>query len=57
MGLFTIFSLPSGYFASTTEFILNITNDLNDLIVMGFGLAVAFWFIPKVIDLIKHSIN
>jgi hypothetical protein len=55
MGLYTIFNLPIGYFASTTGFILNITTDLKDLIILGFGIAIAFYVLQKIILLIRYS--
>lgn len=57
MWVYAIFSLPSGYFSSTTDFILNLTTDLKDLIVLGFGIALAFYILPRIINLIKYSIK
>jgi hypothetical protein len=55
MGLFVYFALPTGYFASTTALLLGLSTDLKDLIILGLGIAIAFWVLPKMIDLIKYG--
>jgi len=55
--IYTIFLLPESYFASTTAFIFSLTTDLKALIVLGFGVSLAFYVLPKVINLIKHAIK
>lgn len=52
-----MFSLPSGFLASTTNIISQIFLDLKGLIILGFGLAVGFWIIAKIIVILKEGIG
>lgn len=52
-----IFSLPENYLASTTEMINILTTDLKGLIILALGLALAFYFLNKIIGLIRSTMK
>lgn len=52
-----MFSLPSGFLASTTQIMGQIFSDLKEPIILGFGLAIGFWVITKVISLIYEGVR
>jgi len=52
-----IFSLPENFLASTTQIIGFLSSDLKDLIVLALGLALAFYFLNKLIGLIHSTMR
>lgn len=52
-----MFSLPSGFIASTTVMIGQIFIDLKSLIILGFGIAIGFYVINRFIYSAKEGIG
>jgi hypothetical protein len=51
--MLTLISLPSDFIASTTAYIGELFGDVIPLVVLAIGLPLAFWFIAKVIALVR----
>lgn len=49
----TIFSVSSSFVTSSLAYIRQLFTDLAPVIIMVLGLILAFWLIPKVIELFK----
>jgi hypothetical protein len=52
-----MFSLPSGFIASTTGMMYQIFLDLKDLIILGIGLALGFYVINRFIQAMKEGLG
>ncbi len=46
-------TLPTDFISSLTAYIGDLFTDLNPLIVLAIGLPLGFWFIGKVISLVR----
>jgi len=53
--MLTIFTLPEGYFASTTGIIGAVFTDFKPLIILGFAIPLSFYLFNKVIGAIKSA--
>lgn len=52
-----MFTLPDNYISSTTNMINTLSSDLKDLIVLALGMALAFYFINKMIGVIIGTLK
>lgn len=51
--MFTLITLPVDFVTNLTAYIGDIFTDLNPLILLAIGLPLAFWFVSKVIGLVR----
>jgi hypothetical protein len=51
--MLSLISLPADFLSSTTAYIGEIFGDLWILVALAIGLPLAFWFIGKVIALVR----
>ncbi len=57
MAFYTIFTLPSGYFASTSNFVSSLFVDVKGLVIIIFSLSLAFWLGSNIIKLVRQAIK
>lgn len=51
--LYSLITLPGDFMASTTAYIGSVFSDTYIIIALAIGLPLAFWFIRRVIGLVR----
>jgi len=51
--MLTLLTLPTDFMSSMTAYIGELFTDLNPIIVLAIGLPLAFWFIGKVVGIVR----
>lgn len=51
--MLTLLTLPTDFMTDMTAYIGELFGDLNPIIVLAIGLPLGFWFIGKVVGIVR----
>ncbi len=51
--MLTLLTLPTDFMSGMTAYIGELFTDLNPIILLAIGLPLGFWFISKVIGIVR----